>query len=88
MKVVIYACVKVSACEGKYRRVRIVMDGTRVTSVQMPDPKWDHDPCYHGPTANEYIDTCLDYAWPPDCRQRTNGVKYNLPSSEEDIPLC
>jgi hypothetical protein len=88
MKVVIYACVPVKACNGLYRRVRIVMDGTKVTSIQEPDQKWDHGSCYHTPTVNEYMDESPDVHLQRAVREHFSGVRYNLPSLAEECPLC
>lgn len=65
MKTVIYVCVPVPASNGLYRRIRLVIDGMKVTSISHPETKWDHESCYHHPTVNEYVDCVIDYASGP-----------------------
>lgn len=49
MKMIVYVCAKVRP-QGFYRRIRITIDGTKVTSVEVPPENELHESCYHRAT--------------------------------------
>jgi hypothetical protein len=87
MKLVVYTCIPVEFCEDLYRRVRITIDGTRVTSVE--DPAGDvHHSCSHRSTVHpNYRDLVreLDRArMNRTLRERPDGDEYHSSSSCEE----
>jgi hypothetical protein len=47
MKIVVFACVPVEPFYGDFRRVRITIDGTKVTSFEYFDEEKAHHSCSH-----------------------------------------
>lgn len=83
MKVVIYACVPVQASNGLFRRVRIVIDGMKVTSIDSVPGHWDHDSCNHKPTQHRYS-RYESLLVAPALRLRPNGVVCKPPRCVEE----
>lgn len=54
MRIVVYTCVPVESSNGLFRRVRITIDGTKVTSVEHPYPGMEHNSCTHASTLHPH----------------------------------
>lgn len=52
MEIVLYVCIPSATCEGVFRRARISMFGTKVTSIEFPDYSEDHVSCRHRSTVH------------------------------------
>lgn len=87
MKIVIYACIPVPASNGLFRRVRIVIDGAKATSVEPFGASGDHNSCYHMATVHEYMDEGPDPLVLRPLREHFNGVGYSPSSFVEECPL-
>jgi hypothetical protein len=84
MTIVLYACVPVQASDGLFRRVRIRIDGMKVTSISYPSMDMDHRSCNHKPTCHQYISDEEYMGDSEAVRLRPNGVAFNPPRCKQE----
>jgi len=56
MQIVIYACLPVKGCNAFFRRLRIVIDGMKVTSMAYSPGSYYHRSCAHNEVVRFYED--------------------------------
>lgn len=65
MRTIIYACVPIEARKGFFKRVRINIDGMKVTSMEDAPNSFYHILCVHRPTIHYYNGVEIEISPPP-----------------------